>query len=123
MEIDAGQAERRRDECRRSFPVRAQTFTVEEKFRVELSRASGSNHLPYGRFVHPEQHCHSAQIGREVDYRSHVQVAVRPSIQSMTDSRGERVVNGSMTKSALDTALPTFDLPQEAATSINQATA
>ena len=51
VEVDAVEAEGRRDQCRRGFPVRPEALAVKKELRVELARAPAREHLVHRRLV------------------------------------------------------------------------
>ena len=55
VQVDAGQAERRRDQRRRRLAVRTERLAVEEQLGVELARPPGVEHLAHRRLVDAEQ--------------------------------------------------------------------
>jgi hypothetical protein len=96
VEIDAGEPERGRNQCRRRLPIGTEAFAVEEELGVELPGPPGGENGVEGRLVHLKQIGYRRLVRGERDDRPDVQVAVRPAVQATPDPRRKRVVDGRM---------------------------
>ena len=106
VEVDAGEAEGRRDQRRGRLAVGPERLAVEEQLGVELA-GPPARAAPCVRCAsivgrQTEQIDEGLQVGRERDDRADVQVAVRPAVEACADARGERVVDGRVAERALD---------------------
>ncbi len=95
-QVDARETERRRDQSRRRATVRPERLAVEEQRSVELARAPARQHLVHSRLVHPQQVGERLLVRGEPDDRAHVQVPVRPPIETTPDARSEGVIDSRM---------------------------
>ena len=88
MQVHSCEAVGGRDQDRRRRSVRPKSLPVHEEFGIEFSRPPGQQHFPYRSLLHTQQLRRRAQVWRQIDYRADIQIAVRPSIQSMSDVAG-----------------------------------
>ena len=101
VQVDAGEAERRRDQRRRGLAVRPERLAVEEQLGVELAR-SPAVRAPCApsAWSRLQQVATALQVGRERDDRADVQVAIGPAVEPLADAGRERVVDGRMAQRA-----------------------
>src|SRR5579864_1819262 len=107
VEILAEMAVGGRDPDRGRLAVRPETDGVNVDLGVVEAGAPAKEHLLERVDRHwvarPEDLLgRRSQVGRERDDQTGVQVLVRPAVQSLADSRGERVVDGRMANGAGD---------------------
>ena len=102
MQVDAREPEGRGDQRRGRLPVGTKSFSVEEQFGVEFPGTPSAEHLAHRRLIRLQQHCHGAQVGSEGNDRPDVQVAVRPAIETVTDTGRQRVSHRRVAQSALN---------------------
>ena len=71
--------------------LRIECLSVQRQLGIEFSRSPTVQHLPHRGLSSSQQISKSAQIRSKSNNRSHVQIAIRPPIQAMTDAAGARV--------------------------------
>ena len=101
-EIHAGEAERGRDERSRLRPVGTKRLAVFVKFGVIAPLPQLARTFFTVSTSTPRRSGERFEIWGERHNRADVQIAVRQTIESLADAEGERVVNGRVTKGALD---------------------
>ena len=102
MEIDSCQAESWRNQCRGRF-VTVEGLSVHEEFSIEFSRSPTCEHRADGGFIHFQQLGYAAEVRGKIDDRTYIEITICPAVQTMTDSWSQRIVDGGMADSTLDT--------------------
>ena len=101
-QIYARQAEGGRDERSRLLPVGAKGLAVFVQLRVVATWPPTGEHLLHGLDIDTEEVGERLKVRCQRYDRADVQIAVGPTVEPLTDTRRERVVDGRVTKRALD---------------------
>ena len=102
VQVDARQSEGGRDQGRRRLAVGPEPLAVHQQLGVELARTPRSDDGAHGRLVDAKQLGDGREIWRRSDDGTHVQIAIRPPVQALSNPRREGIVDGGMTDRALN---------------------
>ena len=94
MQVYAGEPEGGGQKCRGRLSVGPERLAIDVELGVKLARPPAREHLAYRRLVHAQKLHERRQVGRERHDGADVQVAIRPAVKALPDSRRERVVDG-----------------------------
>src|SRR5262245_30698432 len=84
------------------FPVGTKRFAVEDYLGVELARSPTVEHFLQGGFVHAEQIGDGFEVGSKGDDATDVQVAVRPTVQAVSNTRRKGIVDRGVAQRTLN---------------------
>src|SRR5215211_5449058 len=102
MKVHANQSKRRRDQRGRRFTVRTKSLAVKKQFSVKLSRSPTLQHRSHRRLVDAEQGRNRLQVRTQRDNRTHVQIAIGPTVEALTDAGCKLVVDRRVTQRTRD---------------------
>ena len=105
VQVDAGEAERRRYQGRGRLAVGPERLAVHEELRVELAGSPAAQHFAHGgridrRIDETEQVDEGLNAGGESDDRSDVEIPRSPPILAMPDARREGIVDSRVAERA-----------------------
>ena len=100
--IDAGQAERRRDQRSSLLAVGAKGLSILIEECVVSPRPPTGENLLHGCDIDAEQVGERLQVRRQRHDRADIEVAVGPTVKPLADAGRERVIDRRVTERALD---------------------
>jgi hypothetical protein len=75
-----------------------------------MSGTPAVQHGPHGRLVHPQEISVRLQVGGQRHDGADIQIAIRPSVEPMTNTLSKGIVHRRMTKGALNSNAPQSSL-------------
>ncbi len=105
-EVYAGQAERGRDEGAGPLAVGTKGLAILVELGVVAAWAPAGENLLHGHDIDAEEIGEWLEVRCQRHDRADVEIAVGPVVEPLTNARRERVVDGRMTKRALDAHRP-----------------
>ena len=102
MQIHPGKAEGRRKECGCRFAVRPEGFAVFQDLGIVLARTPAGKNFFHCLHVRMQTLRNRVEVGRERCNYTHIEIAVRPAVQTTSDSGDEGIIHRGMAESASD---------------------
>src|SRR5512140_1244776 len=102
MQIHPGKAKGRWKKRGCRFTVRPEGFAVFQEFRIVLARTPAGKNLFHCIYVHMQTLRNGGKVRSERCDSTHIEIAVRPAVQTMTDSGDEGIIDRGMAEGAGD---------------------
>jgi len=102
MQIDPGEAERGRNQDRGRSSIRPKGLAVQRQFRVKMRGSPTLKDRPYGCLIHAQQVGERFEIRGQRYDRAHIEVTIRPAIETVSNARRQGIIYRRVAQRALD---------------------